>query len=120
MSLLFPLVLHGVRGRGWIKATSANAEASLGPEEARLAHAPRPQLVGPLGETAWARTEVSVSSASDKECSGVQNILKGEVAKIITRVWEENQGVARPQRRLGGSTVDGATCFNQQSCSLGG
>lgn len=38
-----------------------------------------------------------------EECSGSQNVFKGEVAKIITRVWEENQGVAGPQRRLGGS-----------------
>lgn len=38
-----------------------------------------------------------------EECSGRQDVFKGEVAKIITRVWEENQGVAGPQRHLGGS-----------------
>lgn len=49
-----------------------------------------------------------MSSASVKEeRSGGQNVFKGEVAKIITRVWKENQGVARAQRRLGVSTVDG-------------
>lgn len=49
-----------------------------------------------------------MSSAADKEeRSGSQKVFKGEVAKIITRVWEENQGVARAQRRLGRSTVDG-------------
>lgn len=49
-----------------------------------------------------------MSSGADKEeRSGSQKVFKGEVAKIITRVWEENQGVAQAQRRLGGSTVDG-------------
>jgi hypothetical protein len=41
-------------------------------------------------------------SASDKgEVFWQPEVFK--VAKIITRVWEENQGVARPQRHLGGS-----------------
>ena len=90
MSPLFPLVLRRVRRGGGSGPQLQRLRPALGCEEAGLAYAPRPQLVRPSGEVSWARTEASVSSASDKEeCSGSQNVFKGEVAKIITRVWEE-------------------------------
>ena len=65
-----------------------------------------------------------------EECFGGQTVSEGETAKIITRVLEETQGVARPGWRLGGGggggawaglTVGGgnrlqpATGFNQQA-----
>lgn len=90
MSLLFPLVLRRVRRGGGSGPQLQRLRPALGCEEAGVAYAPRPQLVRPSGEVSWARTEASMSSASDKEeGSGSQNIFKGEVAKIITRVWEE-------------------------------
>lgn len=50
------------------------------------AHTPRLQLVKPLGEVSWARTEAPMSSASDKRLLWQPEVFKGEVAKIITRV----------------------------------
>lgn len=45
--------------------------------------------------------------SAKEECSGSQSVFKAEVAKIITKVWEENQGVARPDGAWAGPTVDG-------------
>lgn len=96
---LISLCTQSGTGRGWV----CNGWGQAWAPKPDPAHTPRLQLVKPLGEVSWARTEDPMSSASDKRLLWLPEVFKGEVAKIITRVWEENQGVAWPRRRLGGS-----------------
>lgn len=106
-SLLFPLVLivsaegvgEGHICKGWGQAWASRKPSQPTPRDGSWSgHRARPPGRG---------RKLQCLLLLTKERSGGQNVFKGEVAKIITRVWEENQGVARPQRRLGGSTVDG-------------
>lgn len=104
LSLSFLLVLLRVQGGG------GSGNICKGSGQTWAARRGRPTPPDRSWPGRWAMApgwgqKPQLSSASDKR--GV--FCKGEVAKTITRGWEENQGVARAPRRLGGSPVGGAS-----------
>lgn len=102
LSLISPCLLL-CPGRGWIWAASAKARARPG---RGVWAQPTPPGHSWSGHQALSpgrgRKLRCLLLLTKEECSGGQNVSEGEAAKIISRIWEENQGVAEPHRRLGG------------------